>query len=63
MINNSFIYGRLNKKSQVLGKWEERFIVINKEGIYSYKKFHEKHTIHIAVGSIKEMWTRLDIHD
>jgi hypothetical protein len=53
MINNSFIHGRLNKKSQVLGKWEERFIVINREGIYSYKKFNEKHTIHIAMGSIR----------
>lgn len=48
IINNSMISGKINKKSQVLGKWEERFIVINKDGIFSYKKFNEKYTMHIA---------------
>lgn len=57
------IFGKLNKKSQVIGKWEERFIVINKEGLFSYKKFNEKHSWSIASGTIKEIWTRFEIQD
>ncbi len=34
---DSFIYGNILKKSQVLGNWETRFVVIKKDGIYSYK--------------------------
>ena len=40
LVYGAYIYGKLNKKSQVLGKWGERFIVINKEGLYSYKRFN-----------------------
>ena len=63
LITNAYIYGKLNKKSQVLGKWEERFIVINKEGLFSYKKFNEKHSWSIPSGGIKEMWTRFEVQD
>ena len=58
LVAGSLIYGKINKKSQVLGNWEERFILINKEGIFSYKKFNQKHSMFIAAGSINEMWTR-----
>lgn len=61
IIVNSSIYGKILKKSQMLGKWEERFIVINKEGIYSYKKFNEKHSMYIPNGQIREIWTRFEI--
>ena len=40
LIKNAFIYGKIYKKSQVLGKWDERFVVINKDGIFSYKSFN-----------------------
>jgi hypothetical protein len=29
IIKNSLIYGKIFKKSQILGRWEERLIVIN----------------------------------
>lgn len=38
-------------------------MVINREGLFSYKKFNEKHTMHLARGSIKEIWTRFNIQD
>ena len=53
MISKAKKYGKLYKKSQVLGNWEERFIVLNKDGIFSYKKFNEKPTIVISASTIK----------
>jgi hypothetical protein len=40
IVAGSFIYGKIGKKSQVLGNWEERLVVINKEGIFSYRKYN-----------------------
>lgn len=40
VIKNCLIYGKIFKKSQILGRWEERLIVINQMGIYSYKRFN-----------------------
>lgn len=53
LVKNSYNYGKIFKKSQILGKWEERLIVINRDGIFSYKKFNEKHSMFIAGNSVK----------
>lgn len=53
LAKNSYNYGKIYKKSQILGRWEERLIVINREGIYSYKKFNEKHSMFISGASVK----------
>lgn len=37
--------------------------MINKEGIFSYKKFTQKHSMSIAAGSINELWTRFEVQD
>ena len=58
VIANCRRYGRLYKKSQVLGKWDERLIVIKNDGLYSYKSWNEKHTMFISRYSVKEIWTR-----
>ena len=58
LTKNSFIFGKIGKKSSILGRWEERLVVVNKEGIYGYKMFNEKHMIFIPAQSIKEIWTR-----
>lgn len=63
IVKNSYIYGKIFKKSQILGKWEERLIVINKEGIYSYKRFNEKHSMFISGTTLKEIWTRFEIEE
>ena len=34
---DDYIHGFISKKSQILGKWERRFIIINKRGLYSFK--------------------------
>lgn len=53
LVKNSYIFGQLLKKSSILGRWEERLVVINKEGIYGYKKFNQKRTMFISAHSIK----------
>jgi hypothetical protein len=53
LIKNSYNFGKIFKKSQILRKWEERLIVVNREGIYSYKKFNDKHSMFIAGSSVK----------
>jgi hypothetical protein len=30
LVKNSYNFGKIFKKSQILGKWEERLIVINR---------------------------------
>lgn len=40
VVKNSRIYGKIFKKSQIIGRWEERLVVINDLGIYSYKRFN-----------------------
>ena len=55
IVEKAILFGKVLKKSQVLGKWEERFITIDKEGLHSYKKCSEKEkpTMTIKKGSIK----------
>ena len=53
LVKNSYIFGSILKKSSILGRWEERLVVINQEGIYGYKKFNQKHTMFISAHSIK----------
>lgn len=51
-IKNSFIYGKILKKSRIIGKWNEIFAVINKEGLFYSKKLNEKADLLIARTSI-----------
>jgi hypothetical protein len=53
LVKNSYYYGKICKKSSILGRWEERLVVVNKDGIYGYKKFNEKHSIFIQAQSVK----------
>lgn len=58
----SYIHGFIYKKSQVFGKWERRFIIINKQGLYSFKDQNEvKPSFTIKAEDMKYMWTRFDI--
>lgn len=63
--DDSYIYGNILKKSQVLGNWETRFVVIKKDGIYSYKDCNTQapHSFYINNSNIKYIWTRFDIHE
>ena len=63
LTNGSFIYGRVSKKSRVLGKWEERVVVVNQDGIWGYKRFNDKHVMFIDAGSIREVWTRFEVEE
>ena len=57
---NSWIYGNIYKKSQIMGKWVKRFIVVKHNGIFSYKNPHlpENPSFSIHQKSIKYIWTR-----
>lgn len=39
-IKNSFVYGKILKKSRLIGKWNEINAVINKEGLFYSKKLN-----------------------
>jgi len=58
IIKNSYIYGKLLKKSRVISRWSDIFVVINKEGLYYYKKTTEKGDLLVPRASISELWTR-----
>jgi hypothetical protein len=60
--NDSYIYGHIMKRSQNFGKWEQRFVVIKKNGIFSYRDscVRESYSFHISNDSIKYLWTRFD---
>lgn len=61
---DSFIYGNIYKKSQILGNWESRFIVIKTDGIYSYldNNTAKTHTFEIPSETVKYIWTRFNFH-
>lgn len=49
------------KRSQHLKKWEARYIVINHEGLFSYKNPGENYSFSIKAASTKYIWTRFEI--
>lgn len=42
-------YDLIFKKSQVFGAWEERYVVIKPEGLYSYRSLKAKPTMFISL--------------
>ena len=48
IVGKAHKYGKMLKKSQYLGKWEERLIIIDDKGLFSYKKANEKYTMSIG---------------
>lgn len=46
----------------MLGNWEKRYVVIKRNGIYSYRNSSqdEPHSFYINNESIKYMWTRFE---
>lgn len=59
---DSYIFGQILKKSQHLKIWKQRYVVIKKEGIYSYRSHNreQNHSFFIPRANIKYIWTRLD---
>ena len=53
IIKSSFISGKLIKKSRVISRWSEVLAVINKEGLYYYKKPNEKGDLLVSRGKIE----------
>lgn len=59
MIKDSYIDGKIYKKSQHLKEWNERYVVVQKDGIFSFKTGTETNfSFQIEKSSIKYMWTR-----
>jgi hypothetical protein len=53
--NGIFNQGLIYKCSKYRKKWEKRFILINNEGLFSYKNPKENYTIHIPTNTIEEL--------
>lgn len=53
VIKNSYIFGKLTKKSRVISRWSDVLVVINKEGLYYSKKPNEKGELLVARGKIE----------
>ncbi len=60
-ISNAFCKGFIYKKSQFLGNWELRFVVMNDEGLFYFKNPTDNHSFSIKANSAKYLWTRFDI--
>lgn len=55
---NTFIHGKIYKKSKHWGYWEKRYAVINELGIYSYREQEdETASIKIERQYIRYIWT------
>lgn len=59
----AYIKGCIMKKSQHVKKWEERFVVINSEGLFSFKDPSKKHSFMIKTSSVKYIYTRFEVHN
>ena len=57
------MFGKIYKKSQHLGVWSQRYVVIKSEGIYSYRDENkeENYSFFISKSNVKYMWTRLEL--
>lgn len=56
----ALICDKIYKKSQVFGKWEERYVIVRPEGLYSYKNLKEKPTMEIPLVQITELLTNFE---
>ena len=63
VIVDSYIFGQIYKQSQFFKKWDERYVVIKNDGLYSYKssKKIEKHSFFIPKQSIKHIETNFEV--
>ena len=53
--------GYLLKRSQYWKNWEKRYIVINKDGLFSYRNLTEPPSFVIFARDAKYLWTRFSI--
>lgn len=51
--NGIFNQGMIYKCSKYRKKWEKRYILINNEGIFSYRNPKENYTVAIPAGKIQ----------
>lgn len=58
VFKNSHIHGILLKKSRVISRWTEIFVVVKREGLFYYKKTNDKGHLLVPRGSIAQLWTR-----
>ena len=62
-VGNVIIKGWLMKRSQHFKKWENRFVIINADGLFSYKDPNKTYSFIIKTSSVKYIWTRFDIQN
>jgi hypothetical protein len=62
-IKNSYMDGIIYKRSQVFKNWELRYIVINAEGLFSYKDENHSSSFSIKKNMVTELWTRFEIYE
>lgn len=60
---NAHIYGKILKKSRVISRWSDIFVVINNEGLEYFKKMNEKGDLLVPRTSITELWTRFEFQN
>ena len=52
--------GYVFKKSQYLGKWSKRWLIVRHDGLHSYNTDNHKETFFIQSETIKYIWTRFE---
>lgn len=63
ILKNSFIHGKIFKKSRLISRWSEVLAVINKDGLHYFKKPSDKGELLVVRGKIEELWTRFEFQN
>lgn len=59
---DDYIHGHIYKKAQFFNRWDRRFIIINKKGLFSFKDHNDtKPSFIIKAEDVKDVWTRFHI--
>jgi len=58
-----FNQGLIFKRSKYRRNWEKRYVLINNEGLFSYKNPKESYSFWIPVTQIEELWTNFELYE
>lgn len=60
--NGNFAEGFIFKKSKYLHLWQKRYVVINTEGLFSYKEVNQNYTVFIPMEDVRVLSTVFDFY-
>lgn len=53
------VEGRIFKRAEIMGKWQQRYVKIDGGGLKSYKNPNYTHSLHIR--NTQQLWSRFEL--